>query len=263
MIILLSPAKTFDLTTHIPTRTYSEPAFLDEAEQLMSYCKALSAEDIQTLMKISDELAQLNFVRFQDWHRPFTLKNARQACYSFNGDVYTGLNSWDFNQDELDFAQIHVRILSGLYGILKPLDLIQPYRLEMGIPLKNEHNKNLYEYWSSKIAPKLTEMINSSDHKEKTIINLASNEYFKSVDKSALTAKVIEPIFLDEGKSGYKIISFYAKKARGLMTRFIIKNRIIRSQDIEKFDLDGYQYDPEQSTETKPVFKRAKSELKK
>jgi len=204
------------------------------------------------LMKLSDKLATLNVNRFQHWATPFTLENARPAMYAFKGDVYTGLDAYSLKKSDVNFAQKHLRMLSGLYGVLRPLDLIQPYRLEMGIKFANQRGSNLYEFWGDLITQKINEEPVAKD----VILNLASNEYFKAVKTKQLNASVITPVFKDEKNGKYKIISFYAKKARGLMAAYVIKNRIKNVDEIKKFDVAGYQFNPEQSTDKEWVFLR-------
>ncbi|XKM13013.1 peroxide stress protein YaaA [Orbaceae bacterium ac157xtp] len=258
MLILLSPSKTLDFSAPLLTQKYTQPILLEETKQLIPYCKALSANDLKQLMGISDKLAELNYERFQTWQPNFNLNNARQAISAFKGDVYEGLQAEDFTEDDLNFAQQKLRILSGLYGLLKPLDLIQPYRLEMGIKLKNGENNNLYQFWNNKI----TATLNNDLDADKTIVNLASNEYFKAVNSKKLPATIIHPVFLDESKNQYKVISFYAKKARGLMARFIIKNELNNVDDLKSFNLGGYQFDSKQSTDQQWVFKRSQQTAK-
>lgn len=252
MLTIISPSKTLDYQTPLITKQHSLPKFLESTKQLIDICKKLSSDDLAKLMSISPKLATTNYERFQNWHTDFNFDNARQAILAFKGDVYEGLHVEDFNDADLKFAQSHLRILSGLYGLLRPLDLIQPYRLEMGIRLKNGNNTNLYQFWGDKLTECLNhELVKSTNP---TLINLASNEYFKAIKQ--LKAKVIQPIFLDKSKNDYKVISFYAKKARGLMSRFIIKNSINNSDDIKSFNLEGYQFDSKRSTELEWYFTR-------
>lgn len=252
MLTIISPSKTLDYQTPLITKQHSLPEFLESTKQLIDIFKKLSSDDLAKLMSISPKLATTNYERFQNWHTDFNLDNARQAILAFKGDVYEGLHVEDFNDADLKFAQSHLRILSGLYGLLRPLDLIQPYRLEMGIRLKNGNNTNLYQFWGEKLTNKLNEELSKSP----VLINLASNEYFKAIKPKALNAKIIQPIFLDKSKDDYKVISFYAKKARGLMSRFIIKNSINHSDDIKSFNLEGYQFDSKRSTELEWYFTR-------
>ncbi|EAT13300.1 peroxide stress protein YaaA [Bermanella marisrubri] len=252
MLMLVSPAKTLDYETELPIDDYSEPELLDEAGQLIKELKELTPSEVADLMGLSDKLAHLNVTRFQHWKRPFKPSNARPAIYAFKGDVYTGLDAYSFKKSDMNFAQKHLRILSGLYGLLKPLDLMQPYRLEMGTKFENAKGKNLYEFWGSQI----TDLINAHLGKSKTIVNLASNEYFKSVKKKDLNAEIITPNFKDEKNGQYKVISFYAKKARGMMAAYIIKNRIKDVEDIKNFDVAGYRFSETHSKGNEWVFIR-------
>lgn len=254
MLTIISPAKTLDYQSPLITSDYSKPQFMPETQQLVEVCKKLSANELAKLMSISPKLAEVNYQRFQDWHANFTPNNARQAILAFKGDVYEGLHVEDFTDKDLSFAQSHLRILSGLYGVLRPLDLIQPYRLEMGIRLKNGHNSNLYQFWGDKLTDYLNKELAQSA--TPTLINLASNEYFKAIKAKQLKASIIQPVFLDKSKDEFKVISFYAKKARGLMSRFIIKNNINQSNDIKSFNLEGYQFDSKRSTELEWFFIR-------
>ncbi|WP_300494263.1 peroxide stress protein YaaA, partial [uncultured Methylophaga sp.] len=223
MLTVISPAKTLDFDTPVSTNKYSEPRFLDQSQQLIEQLKKLSSQEIANLMKISDKLAGLNMVRFQQWQTPFTEENAKQAILAFKGDVYTGLAAETLDDKGLDFAQQHLRILSGLYGVLRPLDLMQPYRLEMGTPFQNDAGRDLYSFWGDKIRQSLE---GEPALKDGVLINLASNEYFKAVDAKKLNATIITPVFKDWKNGQYKMISFYAKKARGLMSRYIIDQQI-------------------------------------
>lgn len=254
MLTIISPAKTLDYQSPLITSDYSKPQFMPETQQLVEVCKKLSANELAKLMSISPKLAEVNYQRFQDWHANFTPDNARQAILAFKGDVYEGLHVEDFTDKDLSFAQSHLRILSGLYGVLRPFDLIQPYRLEMGIRLKNGHNSNLYQFWGDKLTDYLNKELAQSA--TPTLINLASNEYFKAIKAKQLKASIIQPIFLDKSNDEFKVISFYAKKARGLMSRFIIKNNINQSNDIKSFNLEGYQFDSKRSTELEWFFIR-------
>tara|TARA_B100000686_G_scaffold218205_1_gene225330 strand:- start:497 stop:1123 length:627 start_codon:yes stop_codon:yes gene_type:complete len=208
-------------------------------------------------MKISDKLAETNSDRFKKWSIPFTKENAKQAILSFKGDTYVGLNAESFSKEDFKYAQDHFRILSGLYGILRPLDLIQPYRLEMGTKLENPNGSDLYDFWSDQIAKKLNNTL--KHHSAKVILNCASVEYFKSVDINTLEATIVSPVFKDVKNGQAKIISFFAKKARGMMARFIIQNRIDKVDDIIKFNESGYTYDPKESNPNNPVFIRAEA----
>jgi len=252
MLMLVSPAKTLDYETPLPFDEFTQPQMLDQSQLLMNELVDLTPKDVASLMKLSDKLATLNVNRFQHWATPFTLENARPAMYAFKGDVYTGLDAYSLKKSDVNFAQKHLRMLSGLYGVLRPLDLIQPYRLEMGIKFANQRGSNLYEFWGDLITQKINEEPVAKD----VILNLASNEYFKAVKTKQLNASVITPVFKDEKNGKYKIISFYAKKARGLMAAYVIKNRIKNVDEIKKFDVAGYQFNPEQSTDKEWVFLR-------
>jgi uncharacterized protein len=259
MLLVLSPAKSLDFETPLPISSgtqqeWTQPDFLEAASRLNATLRQLSPEDLSELMHISPTLGELNFRRNLDWHVPFTRDNARPALFAFTGDVYQGLSARELNEQDLAFAQRHVRILSGLYGLLRPLDLIQPYRLEMGTALRHETGKSLYAFWDKKLALRLREELLA--HKEQTLINLASTEYFKAVSLKALNVPVISPVFKDYKNGQYKIISFYAKRARGSMAAYIIKNRINRADDILGFDVDGYHYSKSDSTPQTPVFLR-------
>ena len=255
MLIVISPAKTLDFETAPITKVYTQPEFLKESRQLVSQLKELTPAEVSSLMKISDKLGVLNFLRFNEWKTPFTLNNSKQALLAFKGDVYTGINADSFNSRDLKFAQKHLRILSGLYGVLKPLDLIQAYRLEMGSKFKNRKGKDLYEFWESKLTDQINQDLKAS--KSKYLINLASNEYFKSLQADAINAEIIIPVFKDYKNGKYKTISFYAKKARGLMSAYIIKNRLKNPEDIKVFDVDGYKFCKSASNSTNWVFQRS------
>lgn len=254
MIAIVSPAKTLDFDSPSNSANYTQCDFLNDSSILVNTAKKLKKEELKKLMNISDKLAKLNIDRFQNWSMPFNTQNSKQAIFAFQGDTYSGLNVNSFNSSDLLYAQDHFRILSGLYGLLKPLDLIQPYRLEMGIKLKVKSNKNLYEFWNKKISLKLNEELKK--HQNKMIINCASNEYFKSVDLRTLNGKVITPIFKDIKNGIPKIISFYAKKARGMMSRYIIQNKIEKIHDLINFNTSGYLYSKKDSTDINPVFIR-------
>jgi cytoplasmic iron level regulating protein YaaA (DUF328/UPF0246 family) len=253
MIAIVSPAKTLDFKTE-NTHKHTLPRFQKEALKLIDVLKEKSEGDIGELMSISDKLATLNVERYRSFTKKKDPANSQQAVFAFRGDVYQGLQAESFNEEDLDFAQDHFRILSGLYGLLRPLDLIQPYRLEMGAKLKVKGDSNLYEYWHDKIVSRLNGDLKAQG--DKLLINLASNEYFKAVDKKKLKAKVIDVDFLDFSSGKYKIISFYAKKARGMMSHYIIKNRIKEAEHLQGFDYEGYIYDANASNDEKLVFKR-------
>ena len=254
MLLVISPAKTLDYKSPLPTRQYSMPDYLTESEELVEQLRLLSPQQISSLMGISDKLGSLNFGRFQDWQCPFTPDNARPAVLAFKGDVYTGLQATEMTEQELAWAQDHLRILSGLYGILRPLDLMQPYRLEMGTKLSNRLGKNLYDFWGEKITKGLNETLESQS--QKVLVNLASSEYFKSVVASEINGEIITPVFKDWKNDSYKIISFFAKKARGLMSQYIIKNRLKTADEIKNFDGEGYQYSESMSSAREWVFTR-------
>lgn len=254
MLLLLSPAKKLDYDSPLSTGLHSEPLFVDEARGLIDVLKKKSVADVAKLMSLSDSLAKLNVERYAEWSPKFTKKNARPAVLAFNGDVYEGLDAGSLSEAQLKWAQDHVAILSGLYGVLRPLDLMQPYRLEMGTRLANPAGGTLYDYWKATIAPYLNERL--AKDKEPIIVNLASEEYFKSVDLGALKARVIQCVFQD-GKAGvYKVVSFYAKRARGLMARYVIENRINTPDKLTGFNSEGYKFVPEASSEDKLVFRR-------
>lgn len=254
MLLVISPAKNLDETSELPTVKATQPALLDEASVLIEQLKPLAPQDICTLMKLSDKLGALNYERFQAWAQPFTAKNARPAALTFNGDVYQGLDAAHFNAEDFAFAQQHLRILSGLYGLLRPLDLMQPYRLEMGTKFANNRGKDLYAFWGDIITNTLNDQLKKQGIN--TVINLASGEYFKAIKPKLLKAEIIEPIFKDYKNGQYKIISFYAKKARGLMSAYSIKNKLTNPEDLKGFDVEGYGYNAEQSTSQKWVFTR-------
>ncbi len=254
MLIVLSPAKSINFDVEIKTDVTTQPDLLKDAEKLVYQLEHLSKEELSKLMGISNKLTELNYERYKTWHIPFNKQNARQAILSFNGDVYAGMKAESFNNAQLILAQKKVRILSGLYGVLRPLDLIQPYRLEMGTKFKYNQHKNLYEFWGNKITEKVQKAIDDSGNK--ILVNLASNEYYKSIDENMIDAKIITPDFKDYKNGKYKIISFYAKKARGMMTRFIIENNIDNPSDLQAFDLDGYTFNAHLSKEHNPVFTR-------
>jgi cytoplasmic iron level regulating protein YaaA (DUF328/UPF0246 family) len=255
MLLLLSPAKKLDYDSPLATSLQTEPLFVDEAKVLIDVLKKKTVGDVAKLMSLSNSLAQLNTQRYADWSTEFTQKNARPAILAFNGDVYEGLDAGSLSEAQLKWAQDHVAILSGLYGVLRPLDLMQPYRLEMGTKLTNPSGKTLYDFWKQTIAPYLNTRL--AKDKQPVVVNLASEEYFKSVDLGALNARIIQCVFQDQKAGAYKIISFYAKRARGLMARYVIENRINTPSKLSGFSLEGYRFSPEVSTEDKLVFRRA------
>ncbi|MCQ4313145.1 peroxide stress protein YaaA [Pseudomonas stutzeri] len=254
MLMVISPAKTLDYDTPPTTKRFTQPEHLDHAQQLIDQLRDLSPQQVSELMHLSDKLAALNVARFGGWTAEFTPGNAKQALLAFKGDVYTGLNASDFSEQDFDFAQKHLRMLSGLYGILRPLDLMQPYRLEMGTKLANARGKDLYAFWGERISGWLNEALASQG--DDVLLNLASNEYFGAVKRKALNARVIDVDFKDLKNGQYKIISFYAKKARGLMSRYVIKERIEQPEQLKNFAYDGYRYSPDDSSTDHLVFLR-------
>ncbi|MGF1875402.1 peroxide stress protein YaaA [Photobacterium frigidiphilum] len=254
MLIVVSPAKTLDYDSPLATQTYTLPELTDHSSELMEVCRELTPMDIASLMKVSDKIAGLNAARFAEWQPEFTTENARQAILAFKGDVYTGLAAETMTEEDFSYTQQHLRMLSGLYGLLRPLDLMQPYRLEMGTKLANPRGANLYQFWGSVITEKLNAAL--TEQGDNILINLASNEYFKSVKPKSLDAQLITPVFKDCKNGNYKVISFYAKKARGMMARYIIDNRIKSVDELKQFDVAGYYFVPAESTSKELVFKR-------
>nr|WP_321408930.1 peroxide stress protein YaaA [uncultured Carboxylicivirga sp.] len=254
MIIIISPAKTLDFETKVPATLNTDIRFPKEATALVKQLKKLKPAALSELMSISSPLATLNHHRFQLWQHPFHEAETRAALFAFKGEVYTGIDAYSLNTNEVDYANSHLRILSGLYGLLRPLDNIMPYRLEMGTKLEISSKKNLYEFWGDKITKLLLKDMNES--KEEVLINLASNEYFKSIDRKKLKKQIVTPVFKDQKNGEYKVISFFAKKARGLMTRFIIQNQIENPDDLRAFDVDGYYYHQDLSKPDMPTFVR-------
>ena len=252
MKILLSPAKSLDFKSELPTSKTSSICFEKEAQHLNSILKSKNPKELSDLMSISSKIAELNYERNHDWSLPFTQKNARQAVYAFSGDVYRGLDSYSIDDDKIDYMQSTVRIISGLYGLLKPLDLIQPYRLEMGTKLSFDKNKNLYDYWRSRI----TQQLNSELSENEPVLNLASNEYFKAIDSKVISSEIYSANFKQLKDGNYKTIAIFSKKARGMMTRFIVDNNITEIYDIKSFDYDGDRFHNELSAENELVFTR-------
>jgi len=254
MIIILSPAKS--LYDHPPVHfeKFTESAFMPEAEKIISVLKKKKPAQLAQLMDISPKLAELNFHRFQAWEPPFNLENSWQAVLMFHGDVYLGLNAETFSTAEFETAQQNLRILSGVYGLLKPLDLIQPYRLEMGIPISIAKKKNLYEFWKTKITTRLNQEL--AETSQSIVVNLASKEYFSAIDSKKLKARIITPSFKELKDGQYQMVSFFAKKARGLMSRFIILNNITDPEEIKAFDMEGYYFNNQLSTQNDWVFTR-------
>lgn len=254
MLALLSPAKTLDYDSALPTDLHTFPRLLQHSEELIQDCQKLSATEIASLMSVSEKIAQLNVARFQDWQPDFNLANARQALFAFKGDVYTGLDAYQLNDQQIDLAQQQLRMLSGLYGLLRPLDLMMPYRLEMGTKLRNTRGSNLYEFWGEII----TQQINMDllDAESDLLVNLASDEYYKAVKEKQIQAQIVKPVFLDQKNGKYKVISFYAKKARGLMAHFMLEHQPQGAEDLKAFNSEGYYFDADNSTAQELVFKR-------
>ena len=254
MLIVISPAKTLDYETPPVTKTRSQPAYLKDAKQLIERARAYSAQDIMDLMSVSPKIAELNVQRFANWRTPFNTKNAKQAVLAFKGDVYTGLDAETFSEADFQFAQEHLRILSGLYGLLRPLDLMQAYRLEMGRKVDTERGKNLYQFWGSSLTEGLNAQLDvlGSEY----LINLASNEYFKSVKPKELNATIITPEFKDYKNGAYKMMGVYAKKARGMLSRYIIQNQLTDPEQMKAFNEAGYRYNASMSKEHTWVFTR-------
>lgn len=250
MLILISPAKTLDYS--VPSiKSHSLPEFQSDTQSLVRIMKKKSAAEISGLMDISDSLANLNEERYKTFQKEYNFENSKQALLAFKGDVYTKIDVDQYNEADFDFAQKHLRILSGLYGLLKPLDLIQPYRLEMGTKLENRKGKNLYEFWDKKIAKAINKVAQGE-----TIVNLASQEYFKAVDQKSLKSPLVTIHFKEYKDESYKVVGFFAKQARGMMTNFAIKNRIIEPQDLKSFNQEGYEYSENLSSKTDWVFVR-------
>ena len=254
MLLVISPAKTLDFDTPPKVPAFTIPEFLDDAAALIDKLRTFEPGRLSELMGISPKLAQLNSNRYYAWSLPFTASNAKQSVLAFKGDVYTGLDADNLGEDDLLYAQEHLRILSGLYGVLKPLDLMQPYRLEMGTKLETRRGNDLYAFWGDRInAALMTELARQDSP---VLVNLASNEYFKSVNPGKLATRIITPVFKEERNGEHKMISFFAKTARGLMSRYIVRHRLTDPADIRDFDLGGYQYNRRLSAEDKPVFIR-------
>jgi uncharacterized protein len=260
MIIVLSPAKSLDYDTPPHIKKHTIPDFVDEAAELIGGLRRLSPQQIGTLMSISDPLAQLNFQRFAEWSPVFDTNNAKQAVLAFNGDVYEGFDAKTLSDVDLEFAQKHVRVLSGLYGLLKPLDLLQPYRLEMGTRFANARGKDLYAFWGERITHALNTQLRKHAGPTRALVNCASEEYFKSVKPKLLDAAVVTPVFEDWKGGRYKIISFHAKRARGLMARYAVENRVDRPEQLKGFDLEGYAFDAEASNDSVYRFRRRVAE---
>lgn len=252
MKIIISPAKSLDFESKAPTSLHTNSEFLEHSIKLNKKLKTISRKELSSLMKISDDLAQLNYDRNKNWNLPFTLENAKQAVFSFTGEVYKGLDANSISEDKIPELQNKLRILSGLYGLLKPLDLIQPYRLEMGTKLKVGRTETLYKFWADTLATALNNELNDDE----LLVNLASTEYFKALPKKTLKTQMITPVFKDFKNGQYKIIMMYAKKARGLMARYIIDNNIETLENLKGFNIDGYAFSEEMSTDTELLFTR-------
>ncbi|MDX1351744.1 MAG: peroxide stress protein YaaA [Thiomicrorhabdus sp.] len=254
MLMVVSPAKALDETTPVQTKLHTQGALLNQAAQLIDELKGVGPVEIGQMMHISEKLSELNYERFQDWTLPFPEDKAKQAAWLFKGDVYQGLDAYSLDDKGIDYIQNHLAILSGLYGLLRPLDDMLPYRLEMGTKFANQKGKDLYAFWGNQITDQLNKLL--AEQQSKTLVNLASNEYFKAVKKKELNGRIITPIFKDWKNGQYKIISFYAKKARGLMVRYAADNQVENAEDLKYFDYEGYKFNPEISTATDWVFTR-------
>ena len=254
MLTVISPAKTLDYETAPVTQKATQPQFLENASSLVEDARTLSSNEIQALMGVSRKIADINHERFRNWETPFSLDNAKQSILAFKGDVYTGLDAETLSSEQLNFAQNHLRILSGLYGLLRPLDLMQPYRLEMGLKFANKQGKNLYEFWGKSITNAINKELENAG--SPLLVNLASNEYFKSIQKEDVSAEIITPTFKDLKNERYKIISIYAKKARGQMARYIIENQLEASSDLKYFNIDNYKFNEFESSPNEIVFTR-------
>ena len=254
MLTVISPAKSLDFERPIPSTKTTKPRFLKQSQQIIDQIKRLAPQDIAGLMRLSDKLAVLNYDRFQAFQTPFTKKNARSAVFAFRGDVYQGLDADSMSTEDLSFAQDHLRILSGLYGVLRPLDLVQAYRLEMGTKFNSPLGKNLYDFWENSLKQSIEKELAKSD--SPVLVNLASNEYFKALKAKQLSYEIVTPIFKDFKNGQYKVISFFAKKARGLMSRYIIQNKIDQPEALKDFRLGGYKISKRLSSDKEYVFTR-------
>lgn len=254
MIAVISPAKTLDFDNPVSPNGYTMPRLTTQANKLIRELRTRKAGEIQSLMSVSENIAQLNVRRYKNYRQSHTLDNSKPCIHAFKGDVYIGLDADQLSHEDLEFSQQHLRILSGLYGLLRPLDIIQPYRLEMGTGLQVGDQPNLYKYWDDRIVKLLHKDLREQE--DKVVINLASQEYFKSIDRKSLKARVVQVDFLDLKNDQYKVISFFAKKARGMMARFIIKNRINEPESLKAFDYEGYYFDTKSSSEDHLIFKR-------
>lgn len=258
MIAVISPAKTLDFESKSSTKKYSLPLHLEQSEKIINKLSGFNAKKLGKLMDISDKLAELNVERYQSWHKNFDVKNAKTAILAFKGDVYLGLEADTFKEKDFSFAQDHLLILSGLHGYLKALDLIQPYRLEMGTSIAVGKAKNLYQYWGKTVSEDIATMLQT--HQDKVLINIASEEYFKVIDSKSFSWPIINCVFKDKKGSDYKMIGFFAKKARGYMAAYIVKNRVEKRDDLKNFDAHGYAFNSKMSTESTWVFTRDKPE---
>jgi len=254
MLFVISPAKSLDYETPSPTEKTTQPAFLDASAELVEVMRGYAPAELGKLMKISDKLAALNVARFEEWSRPFNRKNAKACVFAFNGDVYDGLDAGSLDEDGIGYTQSHLRILSGLYGVLKPLDLMQAYRLEMGTRVENPRGKNLYEFWGATPTEALNKEL--AKHTPPLLVNLASEEYFKVVKTDQLKARIVTPVFEDWKNGQYKIISFHAKRARGLMVRYAVDHKLEHVEGLKDFDYDGYGFDAAASDADRWVFRR-------
>ena len=252
MKILISPSKTLSFDSEVNCEFKSESRLIDETKILHKILLDYSSEDLKNLMSVSDKIAELNYNRFKNWEDPTSSENSRQAVYAFKGDVYSGLDADTIEEDKFDYLQNSLRILSGYYGLLRPFDQILPYRLEMGTKLENENGNNLYKFWGDKITNVLNEDLDEDD----IIVNLASDEYFKSINKDKIKSNVITPVFKEFKNGTYKVIAIYAKKARGLMSRFLIERKSTSIDDIKLFNVDGYSFDNNLSKDSQMVFTR-------
>ena len=252
MIVVISPAKKLDFETVAPTKKHTQAPFLSQSETLIHELRKKKPSDISKMMKLSDSLTELNVQRYKDFSLPFTPENSKQAMFAFKGDTYVGLDADSMKANEIKYAQKHLRILSGLYGLVSPLDLIQPYRLEMGTKFPCDGHKDLYGYWKETVTAQVNKLLK----KEKALVVLASKEYFSAIDVKQINGRVITPAFKEKKNGDYKIISFFAKKARGMMSRYIIENQIETPEELENFDFDGYQFNKKLSSADTPVFTR-------
>lgn len=254
MLLVISPAKSLEFDTKSNAGTFTQPIFSAESKRIIDVLKKKSVKKLMDLQGISQSLAELNFFRNQEWIETHTLENAKQAISAFSGDVYVGLNESDFTAQDYEYSQDHLRILSGLYGVLKPLDLMQPYRLEMGTRLSNPRGKNLYEFWKLRITEAINEDLDKTG--SHTLVNLASDEYFSAIKPKKLKGEIIQPVFMDKSKGKYKVVSFFAKKARGMMVRFAVKNKLTNIEELKAFEDEGYLYNAEMSIGNKWLFTR-------